>query len=144
MADEVQDQEVANQSDGVTIKPSAIEPKPISADGVGPNAVHLPPYHNAETAKIAEDRKDDGKDKPYEFSANGYTVVERDAKDTDAPASLDPALIAALGSDFKHKMWDVTADGDFLMTFNTKNAAENYALTHAEAHKDLPATVSKA
>jgi len=133
-----------NQHDGVKIKESAIE-RDINPDGVGSKGEHLPPYHNPETYQLAKDRAEEqkGQNKPYEFKANGYTVTERDAREGEIPNPIDPAVIEALGDQYKPKMYDVTA-GDFLMTFNTARAAENYALTHAEAHKDLPATVSKA
>jgi hypothetical protein len=137
MADTAVDQGLGNTpSDGVTSRG-------INPAGVGDKAVHLPPYHTEETYRIAQEREKDAKDKKYEFKANGYTVTERDAKKGEVPNPIDPTVVAQLGDQYKPKMWDVTAE-NFLMTFNTANAAENYALTHAEAHKDLPATVSKA
>jgi len=134
-------EQVAPQGD-VVLKREAIREQ-INPAGVGDKAEHLPPYHTKETYQIAKDRANDNKDKKYEFAANGYTVTERDAKEGEVPNPIDPAVIEALGDQYKPKMYDVTA-GDFIMTFNTARAAENYVTTHAEAHKDLPATISKA
>ncbi len=138
----MEDTQQENATQGVTIKPQAIEPAKINADGVGDKAEHLAPYHTQETAQIAKDRADEmknGDPQPYEFKANGYVVTERELKEGETGAAPgDPAC-----PETKPKVYDVTADG-FLMTFPTRNEAQNYALTHAEAHKDLPATVSKA
>ncbi len=147
------DTKEANQpnSGSVTLKPSAIEQKnTINPDGVGNKAVHLPPYHTKETAKIAEDRQkeneDKNKDKPYEYTANGYTVTEKDRKGAAEIAHNVPDVPNRGWEDGNDptKEYEVTADGDFLKVFPTRRAAEIYVETHAEAHKDLPATISKA
>lgn len=105
-------------AESVTLKPEAIEVK----RAVSPDAEHLPPYHTAETAKIAEKNQkaaDKDKDAPYEFSANGYTVEEKDAADRVASPN--------------GKVYEVTHAGDkeFTKTFTDKRAAEIFAETHA-------------
>lgn len=125
--DQVIDQPQTEQPQGdVTIKASAIEPNP--KPGTQPD---LPPYHTAETHEIAKSRAEElkGQDKPYEYCANGYTVREVDAAEG---VTTDNG-----------KVYEVTA-GEFQTTFTTKRAAEIYAESHAEAHKDMPATISKA
>ena len=106
-------EENVQQPGEVTIKAEAIK-QTINPAGVGNEAVHLPPYHNAETAKIAEDRAKelDGQDKPYEYKANGYTVTEK------------------AGPFEGSNVYEVTA-GDFVTGFADKRSAEIYADTHA-------------
>jgi hypothetical protein len=102
----------------VTLKPSAVDV--IKPENV--NGQHLPPYHTEETAKLAEKRAKDvekSKDEPYEFSANGYTVEEKDAADGVASPN--------------GKVYEVTHDNDkgFTKTFTDKRAAEIFAETHS-------------
>ncbi len=136
----------ANEGD-VTIKSSAIEQK-INPAGVGDKAKSLPPYHNAETAKIAEDRAKelDGQEKkPYEYKANGYTVTEKDRKNAAALGNNVPDVPNRGWEDGNDPSKEYEVKGrNLLMVFPTRRAAEIYVETHAEAHQDLPATISKA
>ena len=106
----------------VELKPAAVEVKQPKEEWKGSDM----PYHNADTAKIQESAaKKLPKDAPYKFEANGYTVTKDEPRD-GAPDT-----------------WTVKADGGFIKGgLLSQASAENYALTHAEAHKDTPATVS--
>jgi hypothetical protein len=129
MADEIMTEAEIAEQKANEAKPEA-EASPATKEYSGvltgkPEQVEaLPPYHNAETAKIAEDRAKDVEDKPYEFVANGYTVKE------------------VKGENGLPDTYVVTAEG-FELSLPTKNAAEVYATTHSEAHKDLPVGFSK-
>lgn len=126
----------AAKPEGVTIKPSAIEDKRDEKPEDRMKRLNLSnlPGHTYETEQIQKQRDKEIADKgevKYEFKANGYTVTEFE----DKTVAKDPE------GKFP-KRYKVSAEG-FELVIGTKAAAENYALTHAEAHKDLPATVSK-
>lgn len=117
MADEVIEQPA-------TVKPAKKSKELVDTkkDWGGSDAL----YHNAETAKIAEDRaKDISADKPYEYAANGYTVTEVSIQDREDGSG--PVLF-----------YKVNAEG-FEQVFTSKSDAELFVRTHTLAHKDLPA-----
>lgn len=131
MSDEIvqQDQqkeaEHIESSDKITLKSGAVEVTKPKEEYTGSDAL----YHTKETAKIAEERAkeiEDAPEKPYEYTANGYTVKKVDTKKGE------------------EEKWEVTAEGDFKRGFLSQRDGEIYAETHSPLHKDLPATISKA
>ncbi len=117
-------------AEGVVLKPEAIQSAAPTDETREERMKRLNlsdlPYHTYESEQAMKASHEEVKakgDVPYEYKANGYTVTEVDDKDLPA----------------KYK---VTADG-FEKFFAEKRDAEVYVETHAEAHKDLPATISK-
>ncbi len=127
----------------VTLKPEAIEAEKFKDEKPEDRMKRLNlsaiPYHTYETEQIAKAAAAKApKDVPYKYEANGYTVEEREyktAKDAGLPKDTEEFV--------PYTRYVVTADG-FEKGFETKQAAEMYARTHAESHKDMPADVSKA
>ena len=123
--------EDVNATEEVTLKPEAIaktetdETKDERKKRLNISDI---PYHTYETeqAMIARDKEvADAGPVAYEYKANGYTVTE-----------VEPETKDGL------KKYKVTAE-DFEKVFLGKRDAEIYVETHALAHKDLPATISK-
>ncbi len=115
----------------VKLKPSAVEvdQKEKPEDRMKRLNLSAEPYHNYETEQIAKGNAEDAKkdeDKPYEFTANGYTVTEADDNAKDLDESLKKYVIT--GEDFTREVLG-------------KRNAEVFALTHSAAHAAMPATV---
>lgn len=116
---------VDNAAQGVTLKPSAIEPSKKKLNpATDPETSDLP-YHTANTEKIQADRTKElqGKGKqPYKYQFNGYTVVE-----------VEQANPLATDEKFANTIWKVTADdaSGFEQSFNNQRAAEIFVETHS-------------
>jgi hypothetical protein len=150
MAYELHDETPATEAlapETVTLKPSAVEVNKDERAEDRMKRLNLSnvPGHTYETEQIAKDRAEElkGKDaEPYKYEANGYIVKEADEQPESFTSSVESNNLT--GSELDGlRLYTVTAEGDFTKNIVGKRNAEIYVTTHAEAHKDLPATISK-